>query len=233
MWDDTKSLTAIANTLLVIGLLLILHVVLNSVVRLPAFALREIEVGGDLAHFKQAQAEELAKHELRGNFFTIDLADARKTFEKLPWIKRAQVRRQWPDRLLVTLEEHVPLARWNDTALIDADGEIFDGESDAELPTFVGPLDAARDIVRQYAVFQEKLATIKQVPVHVELSPRQAWQLRLASGLTLLLGRYEIEARLGNFIAAYDDSISYSSGRLDYVDLRYANGFAMRLRNGS
>ena len=33
-----------------------------------------------------------------GNFFTVDLSSVGHAFEEAPWVRRAQVRRIWPDR---------------------------------------------------------------------------------------------------------------------------------------
>ena len=67
------------------------------------------------------------------------------------------------------------------------------------------------------------------MPVEVRVSPRRAWQVRLASGLTLRLGRERIEARLDRYIAVHDRTLSRLHRKLDYVDLRYPNGFAVRI----
>ena len=179
----------------------------------------------------------IVKRELQGNFFTLDLAQTRAAFEKLPWVRMVNVRRQWPNRLDVTLEEHVPLARWGSAALVNTQGEVFvaayDGApappSDGALPLFIGPPGSAKEIAIQYGYFQRSLAAIGQVPVRVQVSPRRAWQIRLEGGLTLELGRNSIESRLDRFIAVYDRTINRLQRKLDYVDLRYPNGFAVRI----
>ena len=139
------------------------------------------------------------------------------------------LRRQWPDRLEVALEEHVPLARWGSTALVNTHGEVFAAASDQNMPLFAGPEASAKEIAIQFGYFRRRLAAIGQEPVEVQVSARRAWQLRLASGLTLKLGRERIEARLDRYIALYHRTIRPLQRRLDYVDLRYPNGFAVRV----
>ncbi|HKU69542.1 MAG TPA: cell division protein FtsQ/DivIB, partial [Burkholderiales bacterium] len=70
---------------------------------------------------------------------------------------------------------------------------------------------------------------IGQTPVQVQVNARRAWQLKLHNGLTLELGREDIEARLSRFVALHDRTIGRLERRIDYVDLRYANGFAVRV----
>ncbi len=169
------------------------------------------------------------RRELKGNFFTLNLAATRAAFERLPWVRQVNVRRHWPARLEVTLEEHVPLARWGNTALVNTHGEVFQAAYDGTLPVFIGPDGAAREIAIQYRYFRRSLAAIGKTPVQVQVSPRRAWQVKLASGMTLALGREQIEARLARFVAVYDRTLGQLGRRIDYVDLRYANGFAVRI----
>ena len=189
MWDRPNILNGTANALFAAAFLLIVYVTAHYVMRLPAFPLREVRITTELAHVTPAQVETIVAGELQGNFFTLDLARARAGFEKLPWVRKVNVRRQWPDRLEVALEEHVPLGRWGSAALINTFGEPFAAAYDGQLPLFVGPPGSAKEIAIQYGYFQRSLAVIGLAPVQVRVSARRAWQVRLASGVTLELGR--------------------------------------------
>ncbi len=229
MWDRPDILNRISDLLFTLALLLVIGGTLNFVIHLPAFALREVRVDGNLAHVTGEQVETIVRRELKGNFFTLNLAAARVAFEKLPWVRKVNVRRQWPDQLEVTLEEHVPLARWGNLALVNTFGEVFDAAYDGKLPLFVGPDGAAKEVTIQYEYFRRSLAEIGMAPVQVQVSQRRAWQIRLADGMTLELGRDQIEARLARFIAAYGRTLGKLARHIGYVDLRYANGFAVRI----
>ena len=229
MWDRPDTLNRLASALYAVGALLALYGVIAAVVHLPLFPLREVRVVGTPAHVTPDQLEIIVKHDLRGNFFTADLATARAAFERLPWVRRVQVRRGWPDRLEVTFEEHVVLARWGSRALVSVHGEVFEGKYDGRLPVFTGPEGSAKEIAIQYEYFRRSLAAIGQEPAEVRISPRRAWQVRLASGLTLELGREQTEARLARFVASYERTLVKLGRPLDYVDLRYSNGFAVRI----
>ena len=143
------------------------------------------------------------------------------------------MRRVWPDGLEVSIEEHVALAHWGDNALVDTYGERFDGHTDAKLPTFVGPPGSEADVTRHYRTFAALLAPIGDPLVRVVLTPRYAWQLGLRSGLRVMLGReageLPVEARLARFVAVYPQTLGKMPQRHEYVDLRYPNGFALRV----
>lgn len=229
MWDKPAFLNATANALFAVSALMVLGAIAMQAARLPAFALREVRVGGELRHVTREQVENVVQRELRGNFITVDLAATRAAFGQLPWVRSVSVRRHWPARLEVALEEHVPFARWGSAALVNTQGEVFAAAYDGELPVFVGPEGAAREIAIQYRYFQRSLAAIGEVPVEVQVTARRAWQLRLRSGLTIALGRESIEARLARFVASHGRTVGRLGRRIDYVDLRYANGFAVRI----
>ena len=228
MWDKPALMNGVAGALYAVAALLALAIAWKVAARQPLFELREVTVGGALAHVTRGEIEGLVQRELRGNFLTLDLAAVSASFQKLPWVRNASVRRQWPARLEVALEEHVPLARWGSRALVNTQGEVFRATYDGQLPVFVGPEGAAREMAIQYRYFRKSLETIGQSPVRVEVSPRRAWKLKLASGMTLVLGREQLEARVARFVATYDRTLVPLGPQVNYVDLRYANGFAVR-----
>ncbi len=229
MWHKPDTLNRISDLLITLTILLVVYGAAHFVTHLPTFALREVRVDGTLGHVTGEQLETIVKRELKGNFFTLKLAAARSSFEKLPWVRRVEVRRQWPDRLDITVEEHLPLARWGSDALVNSYGEVFRAAYDGNLPLFAGPDGAAKEVAIQYDFFRRSLAAINRVPLRVQVSARRAWQIQLEDGLTLELGREQVEARLARFVAAYERTLGRLGRRIDYVDLRYANGFAVRI----
>ena len=82
--------------------------------RQPAFALREVVVTKPLMRANAAHLEAVMREELTGTFFTMDLDRAQRALAQVPWVRNVALRRQWPHRLEVEVEEHAPLARWND-----------------------------------------------------------------------------------------------------------------------
>jgi cell division protein FtsQ len=229
MWNRPVLMTGVASALFGVAALLALFGAWKLAARQPLFELREVTVGGAFAHVTRGEIEGVVRRELKGNFLTLDLAAVSASFQQLPWVRTVSVRRQWPGRLDVALEEHVPLARWGARALVNTQGDVFRGAYDGELPEFVGPEGAAREMAIQYRYFRKSLEAIGQTPVRLEVSPRRAWKVKLASGVTLALGREQVEARLARFVAMHDRALAPLGPRVDYVDLRYANGFAVRL----
>lgn len=229
MWDRPVLLNRMADILLTLAGALVTYGLWHVLTHSPLLALREVRVTGPLAYVRSDDLEVAIRNSVNGNFFALDLDAVRAAIEKVPWVRSAALRRRWPPGLELQLEEHIPLARWNDVALVNTRGEVFVAEYDADLPAFSGPDGTAKEIAIQYEYFRRGLATIGQTPVAVRVSPRGAWQIRIADGPTLELGREHIEARLARYVAAHERTIARLGQRVEYVDLRYSNGFAVRI----
>ena len=234
MWHNPRLLNIAAGFLTALALVLLVFTASALALRSKMFPVREVTVRGALAHTPQEEIERAGQGAVAGNFFGVDLAGVRAAFERLPWVRRVDVRRVWPDRLEVTLEEHVALARWDGGGAVNTFGERFAAQPDAKLPLFAAPEGSEAEVTRRYRLFAERLASLGLRIDRVLLSPRFAWQLSLANGLQLVLGRDAaddpVETRLARFVAAYPATVDRISGRHEYVDLRYSNGFALRLQ---
>ncbi len=235
MWDNHRMLHILANGLFTLAALIAAFAIGPSVVNLPIFTLKEVSVGGissfdeEFKHVTREQINSLIRSEVVGSFFTVDLDTISNAFEKLPWVRAASVRRNWPESLDVVLEEHVALARWGNSALVNTHGEVFNAVTDMRLPAFTGPVESSHEVALQYAVFSKLLQPLQQNITHVDFSPRRTWRIHTENGIVLELGREQVKARLGLYVSAHDHIISQFKKQVTYVDLRYPNGFSVRM----
>jgi cell division protein FtsQ len=226
--SKTQTLHALGTAFFWLAGGLLTYALLAWVLSWKLFALRTLQVTGNLEHVTEAQVKLITQRALRGNFFTVDMETTREGFEKLPWVHDAKVARLWPNTLVVQLTENVPLARWGDHALVNLDGDTFDGVGPGTLPRFDGPDGTSAQVKDAFMQYEKILMPFKSPLVAIELSPRQAWRITLANGLELALGRQDAEARLTRFVALYPRLKATLNGQLRYVDLRYPDGFAVR-----
>ena len=239
-WNNIRQLHAAANVLFAVAVLAALAAAMNWVVHRPLFALRAVAIeparGSELEYVSTSLLRSSVRQHLRGSFFTVDLEAVRGSFESVPWVRRATVRRVWPDRLQVTIEEHRPMALWGDSRLVNTHGELFtanldEAEDRGPLPQFAGPEGSHPAVLQRYADLGRWLAPLERKPLAVTLSPRYAWSTRLDDGSTLLLGRDQgvpIETRIARWVAVYPRVRTRLERQADVVDLRYPNGFALR-----
>ena len=235
MWDDARQMNALAITLALITALGLAWAVAVWIVRQPAFAFRDVVVATKLERTNAAHLEAVIRDELTGTFFTMDLERARTALAQVPWVRGVALRRQWPRRLELEVDEHEPLARWNDGKLVNTRGEVFNAQWSAELPQFTGAEGRAAEIAARYRGWSDELRALALSIREVRMSPRGGWQLKTAGeqgALTLELGRDDIDGRLSRFVAAYGrtlGALSRAGTRVGTVDLRYRNGFAARV----
>ena len=235
MWDDARQLDALALTLALVSVLGLVVAGVAFVVRLPAFAFNEVVVTGPLTRADAAQLEAVIRDDLAGTFFTMDLARARATLARVPWVRDVALRSQWPDRLEITLDEHDPLARFNDGRFVSRRGELFDAQSRDVLPQFEGPESRAAEMVERYRTFGATLRPLGLRLTDVHLSARGGWRLEAdgANGvLALELGRDDPDGRLARFVSVHGrtlGALARAGTKVEAVDLRYRNGFAARV----
>jgi cell division protein FtsQ len=231
MWDKPHLLRIIATFLFGISLALLAYGGLRYALQLPVFKLRTVQLTNAPQQVDLIQLNQVVKRAVNGSFFTVDLEQTRRSFEQLPWVRKVSVRRHFPWGLEVTLEEQVPLARWNNVELVNTYGEVFEGQSKLPLPDFNGQPDTSAQVAEMYAVFSQQLAAVQQNITQLNLSPRFAWQLRLDNGMLLELGREQVQQRMARFVAVYPYSLATMASKINHVDLRYHNGFAANQLN--
>ena len=155
----------------------------------------------------------------------------------LAWIRDARVRREWPDKLHLWVEEHKPLALWRGDAVLTADGSLIYPDSKREDDRQLEQLPALSGADgREMALWNEfnRLGGLLQPTglrvVALREDQRGSQTLVLEHGLTLRLGREDVEKRLQRFLDVFDRTLASRIGEVEEVDLRYANGFSVRMR---
>ncbi len=192
--------------------------------------LREVVVTGDPQQVDAKELQALLRGYLGRNFLRLPLAEVRHKLESHPWVAMAVVRRQWPDRLVVTVEERVPVARWGDRELVDDRGIRFVADTGPfwDLPLVNGPSGQERDMLTAYQGIAASLARVGLQPEAVVLSERRSWRVGLRNGIELVLGRHDLDQRLLRFERVWPGLLAGRAAQIDAVDMRYANGFAVR-----
>ena len=239
MWNKPHLLNAIADLLMLAAAAALLAAAAVWLVRVPSLPVKQVVFAEALPHTRRGEVEQVLPGSLKGNFFSLNLEMVRGSLEKLPWVRKVEVRRVWPAKLEIRIEEHKPVARWGEGRgeLVNSYGEVFAAglpENEAtDLPLLFGPLGTAQDVLKHYSEFVGSFATVGERPVQVTLSPRLAWQLKLQNGMLVDIGREQTKApvgvRLQRFIEIYPETVAKRAVRPAVVDLRYPNGFAMRV----
>ena len=239
---DVKLMTVVTNTLVMVFAALCLAAVGHWVLRHPVWTVRSIAVQGEVDHQNavglRAQLATPMKAALSGGLLSLDLQAVKQMFETVPWVRRAKVQREFPNRLRVTLEEHRAVAWWGSSGsgfLINPMGEVFEASPDEGdgLPELIGPNAQSMQV---WSVYQTLAAEFKRLGLgldRLELSERGSWRAQLDSGADIELGRgepQELLARVHRLTATIGQLTQRYPGAVESVDLRYPNGYALRMR---
>jgi cell division protein FtsQ len=246
---DVRLMNGLASVIFVLAALGAVAAGVLWLVRSPFFPIRAIQLDGDLQRNSVPTIRANAAPQLAGNFFSVDLQAGREAFETVPWVRRAVVRRVWPDVLAVRLEEHRAAALWEGQGgeegasaerLVNSFGEVFEANvgdvEDDSLPVLAGPEGSAAAMLALLQRVQPTLARLEMKVARVQLSGRGSWRLELDSGAALELGRgseTELVARSERFVRTYTQVAARWQQPLEYADLRHADGYAVRLRGVS
>ncbi|MBY4949410.1 cell division protein FtsQ/DivIB [Cupriavidus respiraculi] len=250
MWHNARLLNLIASALYAAVAVMALVAGVMWLAQRPVFAITHVELapmqGETLRHVNAPSVRANALGKLSGNFFTLDLNATRVIFESVPWVRKASVRREWPSGLVVEVEEHEPLGTWGSAEsgrLINTYGELFvantaEAEEDAQLLALDGPPDSQGEVVEKLQIMREWFRPLKLEPLAVTLSGRYAWRTRLSNGMVVELGREQtdldrmaMDERVKRFVATWPQVTEQWGSRIEYADLRYPNGFAIRAAN--
>jgi cell division protein FtsQ len=214
----------------------------------PVFALRQMQVeplpGQVVQHVNLSQVKNQVLEQVQGNFFTVRLENIKAAFEDLPWVRHASVRRIWPNGIAVSIEEQKPFAIWgsrSEQKFMNGFGEVFSGKmSQVDDPSLLievsGPNDSSKEVMQLYQKASRWFSPWNVDVVSVTLSDRYSWNVKLSNGIRVEFGREEeaqgkalTEERVARLIEYWPKAQERLPGRVDAIDLRYGNGFAVHL----
>ncbi len=193
----------------------------------------EVSIKGQTRHLDgQELATQLAQ-EIRAPLLSLDVRTLRDEALANPWVHMADVRRQWPAAIEVSIAEQVPVARWGERGLLNHQGDIFWPDLSAGyefLPRLNGPAHETRAIIAQYHDLSALFSSYGIRIQSLTLESRGAWNLELDNGIHLVAGREQLMPRLRRFLSIYDAQLADKADQIEQIDIRYTNGVAVRWR---
>jgi len=241
MWHDPKALNATASGIFAVTVLACLAGLVWWLSQLPMFTLKTVRVESmyevELKHVNVTTLRESGAGKMHGNFFTTNLEQVRANFESVPWVRRATVRREWPDQLIVSVEEHEALGTWGeDGRMLSVKGDVFtaniaEADDELSLPEFNGPDGSEKEVLARFSELRNWFAPLGLKPVGVDLSRRYAWTVRLDNGMSVALGREQdhttLKHRVDRLVRIYPQLAERVPQGIETIDMRYTYGLAL------
>jgi cell division protein FtsQ len=240
---DVRLMNATAAVLFTACVVLLLAAACWWAVRHPLFALGGISVQGEVTHNSIATLRANVAPQISGNFFTVDLRATKRAFEAVPWVRQALVRREFPNRLRVALQEHHAVAFWGEdggSRMVNSHGEVFEanpGDVEHEgLTRLAGPDGQSAQVLAMYQAVAPLFAPLDLAVEQLVLTGRGSWRVVLDSDAVLELGSgepAEVLPRVHRLVQTVTQVVSRYGRKPDALlaaDLRYGDGYAVRLR---
>ena len=252
LWNHADRMQKLSRFLMRCFVLMAVIGLLVWLSQRPVFTLKQIQIepvaGQTLKHINKAMVKRQVVETVQGNFFSVRLEDVKRGFESMPWVRHANVRRVWPNGLIVSIEEQQAFGTWDGSdsnTLINKYGELFTGRvsevgDNARLIDFHGPDDAGKEVMSLYEKANNWFKPWGAEVTSLALTERYAWHIKLSNGMKVEFGRDEessdknlTEERVARLFKYWPQVQEKWANRIDAVDLRYANGFAVHLASAS
>jgi cell division protein FtsQ len=215
-------------TLTILGAAMMMgHLASNWLMDRPIDA---VVINGAFQRVTAVQLEETLTPHVETGFLNADLNAMRAELEGIAWVANASVSRRWPGSIEVLITEETPAACWGDGGLLNIDGDLFVEEAThvpAELPRLNGPDGSQHRVAAMYFQIQQRLEHRGLTAVSLQLDGRGAWEFVLNNGIVVRLGASAVDLRLNRFFVALDQVLASRAEYVDYIDMRYTNGFAI------
>jgi cell division protein FtsQ len=194
---------------------------------------RTLDIEGRFQRVTKLEILAAAQPALKESFLTLDLEDIRERVAAIDWVDTVKLQRVWPDTLRISYEEHRAAARWGDSGLLNTRGELFADDvrrEYPELPRLAGPEGSHHRVAATYMAVRDRLARANLTLESIEMDARGSFSIGLAGGMTVRIGRDDLDRRIDRLFAVAVPTLAGEIDRVAYIDLRYANGFAVGWR---
>lgn len=202
----------------------------NKIKLTNEFPIHQVKVYG-IKHLNAGETQRLLLPLVSKGFFGVEVDLIKEQLLQIPWVADVSVRRVWPDQVVIAISEKNPVARWNENSLLSSTGEVFNPASASypmDLPHFVGPEGKQMTVLAFYSEINQLLNPLHLKIKRLELSPYLSWDMEFANGMKVRLGYKDVLTRVGHFVKVYSKIVGERADDVDYVDLRYPNGLAVR-----
>ena len=168
------------------------------------------------------------------NFFNVNPLNIQKELINHPWIKKIEVYKKFPDKLIIKITERVAIAIFNDISLVDESGNIFKKlKKKKNLLKFYA--DDQKEVKYIYNFYKKfiKFQNLNNIQIdisYIKINSIKEFVVRTKANNLIYFGSKNIDERLGRFIQLYRSIELENLNNVEYFDMRYTNGVSVKKR---
>ena len=193
--------------------------------------IKSVQMQGNFTYLDKSTLSPIISPFVKTNLYLLDKKSLEEEIEFNPWVYSASLTSLWPSTLVVKIHEQKPIAFWGKRAMVNEFGEVIEVDLPAQrntLPMLYSPFDKGREMVENYVKIRKWMKDFPVDIVEFTENTRGSWLLKLSNGMKVKVGRKEQERRLRRFMVGYSNQLVRQVKKIDTVDLRYTNGFAVK-----
>ena len=213
-----------------ISLLVLLIIILKTYNReIFHFPIKNV-TSSELINVNKDDISNAVKYLYSKSFFDIDLNYLKNKLEKIEWVRKINVRRSYPNEIIIDIEEHTPILIWNNKMYINMYGEKFNvSKIDKNIPMLISDESRINEVFAYFKLFNEKLSSRKLDFKITKIMENEIRSLTigLSSGINIQLGSKDVNIKIPLFFEIYKSLNTRDLNKIRYIDMRYSNGFSV------
>jgi len=208
---------------------------LDAVTAGMGFSVASIEIRG-LSEADSTEISDRIDVTQHSSLLMVDVERARQRIAEIPWISDVQVKKLYPNRIVVTLAERRPFALWQDEGkvrVVDKTGAVMSEvveTRNAGLPLIVGA--GANVRVGEAVELMNSAPTLRPRMRAAVLVAERRWNLITVDGVEILLPEADPAAALAR-VADLEASKKLLDRDLVVVDMRVPDRLFVRLSDAA
>ena len=194
-------------------------------------SIQTIEIQSVLNKVSKSEIRTIAENYMHDGFFTVDLGSFENQLNDIPWIYRANIKRQWPSKLVIEISEQQPYFRWGKNHLINKYAEVFyvgDTQQYTSLPLLLGVEGRERQLIDLYYKYSARFKQVDTDILKLKEDARYDKEITLVNGITINVGREKIDKQIERCLYSFAMFTKAEREAIASIDLRHSNGFAIR-----
>ena len=216
-----KKISFISIIIIIFAIALIINHKINDTK--IYFPINYITIGQKTLNVNESDIFRIAENYLKNkSFFNINMDYLKNAIEKVDWVRNVNIRRSYPNKVIIFLEEYKPVALWNNNFYISDNGEIFSANKiKKKLPNISSFTNRNIIIFEYFSLISDGILNnkIDEKIYQIKENEIRSLTVLFASNIAVKFGSKNIKERIDIFFKAYKTLNSSDLKKIRYIDM--------------